>query len=127
MQIEIPVSIGELIDKITILEIKLSMVKDPYKLAMVERELELLVERRALLRFPIGIIDLERELLAVNRRLWDIENFKRGCEQRQQFDQDFVSAARDVYKYNDLRADIKRRINALTGSLIQEAKEHDPA
>lgn len=124
MQIDIPVSIGELIDKITILEIKQELITDAYKLGMVELELELLVERRSRLSLPPEILDLERELLAVNRRLWHIENFKRSCEARQQFDSSFIQAARDVYIYNDQRALIKHKINALTGSLIQEQKQH---
>lgn len=124
MQIEIPVSIGELIDKITILRIKTELIKDPYKVAMAIQELELLTEKRSRLEFPIEIVDLEQRLLTVNRQLWDVENFKRASEQNQSFGTDFIDAARRVYKLNDLRAEIKRDINRLTGSLVQEAKEH---
>lgn len=124
MQIEIPVSIGELIDKITILRIKTELIKNPYKVSMAEQELELLTEKRSHLEFPIEIVDLEQRLLTVNRQLWDVENFKRASEQNQSFGTDFIDAARRVYKLNDLRAEIKREINQLTGSLVQEAKEH---
>lgn len=124
MIIEIPVSLGELIDKITILEIKLALITDQYKQGMVSLELELLQERRSRLDLPLAVIDLERELLEVNRRLWHIENYKRSCETKQQFGPDFIQAARDVYIYNDRRAEIKREINTLTGSHIQEQKQH---
>lgn len=124
MIIEIPVSIGELIDKITILEIKLELIQDDYKLGMIRRELELLEQRRNGLDLPAAIQDLEQELVSVNRRLWHIENLKRAHEAAQTFDQNFIRAARDVYIFNDQRADIKRRINQLTGSVIQEQKQH---
>lgn len=124
MLVEIPVSIGELIDKITILEIKLELISDEYKLGMVRNELDLLNERRQDLNLSNDILDLELELRQVNRRLWHIENLKRAHEAAQTFDHNFIRAARDVYIYNDQRAHIKRRINQLTGSLIQEQKQH---
>ena len=124
MIVEIPVSIGELIDKITILEIKLELIDDEYKLGMVRNELDLLNERRQNLSLSTDLLDLEIELRQVNRRLWHIENLKRAHEAAQTFDNNFIQAARDVYIYNDQRAQIKRRINQLTGSLIQEQKQH---
>jgi len=124
MQVEIPVSIGELVDKITILEIKHSLITQASKLVNIDRELKLLKQRLQALNLD-SLLDAEQtELHTVNRRLWDIENFKRNCERCQKFDSEFVEAARMVYIYNDQRAEIKRRINDLVGSEIREEKSY---
>jgi hypothetical protein len=125
MMISIPVSAGELIDKITILEVKQRRMSDPAKLANVGRELAALEAVRAeALGEASGIDSLTADLRQVNDRLWDIEDGKRACEARQDFGPDFVELARLVYKLNDHRADLKRQINLATGSQIIEEKSH---
>lgn len=121
-----PISVGELIDKITILQIKQERITDASKLAHVEQELDDLT--RILMSLTHNsqdqVNDLAAQLRSVNELLWDIEDFKRGCERDQKFDQEFINAARQVYLKNDLRARIKRDINALTGSTIVEEKSY---
>lgn len=119
----IPVSIGELIDKITILKIKQKRIKDTDKLKNVAYELDLLEK----IKYDLGLnnlVMLEQQLYDVNSRLWDIENFKRSCEKEQNFDEEFIRAARSVYQFNDIRAAIKREINQITQSSIIEEKSH---
>lgn len=118
-----PISLGELIDKITILELKLEFLTDPKKLENVSIELTHL--NKILNELTIPDIIPERETLKlVNRRLWHIENFKRECEKNQTFGEEFVETARQVYLKNDLRAEIKRRINEMAGSTIIEEKSY---
>jgi hypothetical protein len=124
MQIEIPVSIGELIDKITILEIKAEKITDQRALQLIDLELTLLTDKMKAADLTTAIYPLRQQLYVINRQLWDIENFKRECERDQKFGERFVEAARNVYMYNDARADVKRQINQLTGSTIQEVKSH---
>jgi ADP-heptose:LPS heptosyltransferase len=120
-----PVSVGELIDKITILEIKAERIADPEKRANVRRELAALdtVRTRELALTP-ALDHLSAELRAVNRQLWDIEDRLRECERDQRFDPDFIGLARGVYGCNDRRAALKGRINELTGSTIVEEKSY---
>jgi hypothetical protein len=118
-----PISVGELIDKITILELKLEFLFDPKKLENVYTELTHL--NIALNALTIPDITSERDALKlVNRRLWHIENFKRECEKNQTFGEEFVETARQVYLKNDLRAEIKRKINIMVGSTIVEEKSY---
>jgi hypothetical protein len=118
-----PISIGELIDKITILELKLEFLSDPKKLENVTLELSQL--NKILNELIIPDIVAERETLKlVNRRLWHIENFKRECEKNQSFGEEFIESARQVYLKNDLRAELKRRINQIAGSTIIEEKSY---
>ena len=125
--ITIPVSAGELVDKITILRVKAERIGDPAKEANVRRELALL-EAVAERELPAGpeLQALVAELTEVNAALWDIEDGKRDCERRQDFGPRFVELARKVYIDNDRRAALKRRINALTGSAIVEEKSYRP-
>jgi hypothetical protein len=125
--IEIPVSAGELVDKITILRVKAVRLADPAKIANVRRELELL-EAIAARQFPDSaqLRELTAQLTDVNGQLWDIEEGKRDCERRQDFGSVFVELARKVYMENDRRAAVKRRINELTGSAIVEEKSYRP-
>ena len=125
--ITIPVSAGELVDKITILRVKAARIGDPAKEANVRRELELLeaVAREHLPDSP-ELSALVDELTTVNGELWDIEDGKRDCERRQDFGPRFVELARRVYRDNDRRAAVKRRINDLTGSAIVEEKSYRP-
>lgn len=123
MIIHAPISIGELIDKITILELKLEFLTDPKKLENVNTELSYL--NKILDELTIPDITAERDALKlVNRRLWHIENFKRECEKNQTFGEEFIETARQVYLKNDLRAEIKRRINTMVGSTIVEEKSY---
>jgi hypothetical protein len=120
----IPVSIGELIDKITILELKQQYITDQVKLKNVQHELDELNMILKNLDIQLPLTEQREALKTVNRELWHIENFKRGCEREQLFDHKFIQAARDVYLKNDLRAQIKRDINTVTGSSIVEEKSY---
>ena len=124
MRILAPISLGELIDKITILELKQEYITDELKLQNINNELdELNSILKTLLVQPFP--QSEREALkAVNRELWHIENFKRECETTGRFDRAFIEAGREVYLKNDLRARIKKEINTLTGSAIVEEKSY---
>jgi len=121
----VPVSPGELLDKITILRIKAARIADPAKLANVRLELALL---EATWRDSgCAAHDLsqdERELQQVNEQLWDIEDRIRDKEARQTFDREFIELARAVYVSNDERAALKKRINARLGSRIVEEKSY---
>jgi len=120
-----PISHGELIDKITILEIKSEQIADPSKLANVRKELELLL---AVWRDdPAAAVDIGAErarLKAVNQALWDIEDRIRLKEKAQAFDAEFIELARAVYFQNDDRAAIKREINLKLGSQLVEEKSY---
>ncbi len=118
-----PISVGELIDKITILELKLEFLTDSKKLENVKLELDHLNTILNSISIP-DIIPERDALKLVNRRLWHIENFKRDCEKNQTFNEDFIETARQVYLKNDLRAEIKRRINTMVGSTIIEEKSY---
>jgi hypothetical protein len=123
--INTPVSFGELIDKITILEIKAERIADPAKLANVRRELELL--ERTWADHPAARVDiaaLRAALKQVNERLWVIEDDIRIKEKQQAFDAEFVRLARSVYFENDDRARIKREINQALGSTLVEEKSY---
>ena len=125
MLINIPVSVGELIDKITILEIKKIKIKDKNKLLNVNREYKYLKE---ILRKKIKIsLKIKNEILAlkkINLKLWNIEDKKRKAEKNKKFDSAFIKHARNVYIYNDIRAKIKHNINVLAGSKIIEEKSY---
>lgn len=123
--IQTPVSYGELIDKMTILQIKLQEIRDEAKLANVRNELELLEATWANdAASKIDIADETARLLAVNKRLWDIEDNIRLKERAQAFDASFVELARSVYFQNDERAAIKREINLKLGSTLVEEKSY---
>jgi hypothetical protein len=127
MSILIPVSAGELADKITILRVKAERIGDPAKEQNVRHELGLL-EQAAAEHLPdtAEVRSLIEELTQVNAALWDVEDGKRDCERRQDFGPAFVELARRVYVENDRRAAVKRRINAVTGSDIVEEKSYRP-
>jgi hypothetical protein len=119
-QILAPVSVGELLDKITILEIKQEHAIDQAKLKNIVTELS---ELRKLLTItdPV-VVAMMHELKIVNKKIWDIEDAIRKKEHAEQFDNEFIELARAVYINNDLRAVIKRQINDSTGSHIIEEK-----
>ena len=121
----VPISPGELLDKITILRIKAARIQDAAKLANVKLELSLLEKTWADCGCAIPAVAAdERALHAVNERLWDIEDFIRDKEARQTFDRDFIELARSVYVCNDERAAIKKRINLALGSRLIEEKSY---
>jgi len=121
----VPVSPGELLDKITILRIKTARILDAAKLANVRLELDLLESTWRDSRFAVADISREeRALQQVNERLWDIEDRIREKEARQTFDRDFIELARAVYHSNDERAAIKKRINLALGSRLVEEKSY---
>jgi Family of unknown function (DUF6165) len=123
--VTVPISFGELIDKITILEIKTERIADQDKLHNVRHELSVLTEiLSACGAMPGLVFELKDEVRRVNEALWDIENGIRGCEHHQDFGERFVELARCVYVTNDHRAEIKRQINKLCGSTIVEEKAY---
>jgi hypothetical protein len=124
-EIKVPVSPGELLDKITILRIKSARMRDASKLANVRTELEAL--EQIWNASPYAAVDVASDvsaLLAVNERLWTIEDDIRDKEREQSFDGDFVRLARAVYVENDERAAIKRRLNVKLGSSLIEEKSY---
>lgn len=125
MIIQAPISIGELIDKITILEIKIDNIQDPKKLENIKCEYEHLKNIVPdALKNNEKIKILQVDLKNVNAKLWHIEDVLRLKEHNKIFDDEFVSLARSVYITNDRRAALKRDINILTGSLIVEEKSY---
>jgi CHAT domain-containing protein len=120
-----PISVGELFDKISILEIKAEALTNPAKQANVRRELAALeaVRERQVAASP-ELAALYAELKSVNRTLWRTEDEIRECERAGQFDARFIELARSVYRENDRRALLKRQINELTGSEIVEEKSY---
>ena len=123
----VPVSPGELLDKITILRIKSARMTDAAKLANVRHELALL-EHTWRTSVPDGgrVTDEERALQSVNERLWDVEDRLRDLEAEQRFDKDFIELARAVYVHNDERAAVKKRVNTRLGSTLVEEKSYRP-
>lgn len=125
MSVEVPISWGELLDKISILEIKAERIAASDKLANVRRELARLVAIRDHGLPTDPLLDAAAsELREVNLALWDIEDEIRDCERRQDFGPRFVELARSVYRSNDRRAAIKQRINQAAGSDIVEEKSY---
>ena len=124
-EIRVPVSAGELLDKITILRIKSRRMSDARKLENVRRELS---ELEAIWTdvASVPLPDEEAELTAINERLWDIEDEIREQESRQDFGVRFVWLARQVYFTNDRRAAVKRHVNLRLGSLLVEEKSYAP-
>jgi hypothetical protein len=123
----IPVSAGELLDKITILRIKAARMSDAQQLANVRRELSLLESTwNEIGGATTELTAEEHALQAVNERLWDIEDRIRDKEARQLFDREFIDLARAVYVTNDERAALKKRINLQLGSRLVEEKLYAP-
>jgi hypothetical protein len=119
-----PISPGELLDKLTILRLKAERIAEPAKRANVQRELTLL---EAAWREGAGDADLraeERALARVNAVLWETEDALRALEAEQRFDAEFIELARSVYRQNDERAALKRRVNEKLGSALVEEKSY---
>ncbi|HLW25140.1 MAG TPA: DUF6165 family protein [Steroidobacteraceae bacterium] len=124
-EIKVPLSPGEVLDKITILRIKSRRIADPSKLDNVRRELESLESTWRESRYAQSDVAADVEaLLAVNERLWSIEDEIREKERARSFDAEFIRLARAVYIENDERAAIKRRINLRLGSALVEEKSY---
>ena len=121
MNIMVPISIGELVDKITILKIKISNISDPQKLENINKEYNELI---LLLDLPESDENFV-ELLNVNKKLWDIEDKVRIKEKKREFDSEFIELARSVYYTNDKRCEIKRKINIEHSSYLVEEKSYE--
>ena len=126
MKILAEISVGELFDKITILNIKTQKINDTEKIINIKNELNFLNNQAS----NINVKDQDKlrqnidKLQSINEELWDIENHKRECEANKNFGEDFVQLSRDVHFKNDIRAQIKKEINLLTDSVIVEEKEY---
>ena len=124
-KINIETSVGELIDKMTILEIKKEKISDEKSLSIINKEYSSL---QGTVQKDVKINDeikkLWKELKKINLRLWEIEDGIRLCEKNKKFDEKFVELARSVYKCNDVRSKLKLEINQLTGSNLQEVKQY---
>ena len=124
-KIIVEVSIGELLDKISILEIKQEKIKDSEKLKFINNEHSILKDQlEKNIKSDDKLNNLYQSLKEINAKLWVIEDDKRQCEKDKNFGDKFVKLSRDVHFLNDDRAKIKLEINNLTGSLIKEIKEY---
>ena len=124
-KIIVEVSIGELLDKISILEIKQEKIKDPEKLRFISNEHSILKKQlNDNVKSDDKINDLFQSLKDINAKLWVIEDDKRQCEKVKDFGEKFIKLSRDVHFLNDDRAKIKLEINNYTGSEIKEIKEY---
>ena len=120
------ISAGELIDKITILEIKKEKISNKEKLKEVNKELVSLNETlKKSINDENKILSFKNDLKNINLKLWDIEDGKRSAEKNNKFDEKFIQLARNVYKFNDERAKIKLAINNALGSNIKEVKSYE--
>jgi hypothetical protein len=121
----IEISPGELLDRLTILRIRVTRTRDRIKVAQVEKQLENL-KRVAALWIPDNATfsELTEELQRINSQLWDVEDALRACEARGDFSHYFVGLARSVYRLNDLRSQVKQRVNGLLKSAITEEKQY---
>ena len=120
------ISVGELIDKITILEIKKEKISNKEKLVEVNKELDSLNETlKKSINNESKISSFKNDLKNINLKLWDIEDGKRSAEKNNKFDEKFIELARNVYKFNDKRAKIKLAINNALGSNIKEVKSYE--
>ena len=124
-KIIVEVSIGELLDKISILEIKKGKIKDPEKLKFINNEYSILKNQlEKSVKSDEKLNNLYQSLKEINAKLWIIEDDKRQCEKNKDFGEKFIKLSRDVHFLNDDRAKIKLEINNHTGSAIKEIKEY---
>ena len=124
-KIIVEVSVGELLDKISILEIKQDKIKDPEKLSFINNEHSILKNQfEKNVKSDDKLEKLFQELKDINAKLWVIEDDKRQCERDKDFSEKFIKLSRDVHFLNDERAKIKLEINNHTGSKIKEIKEY---
>ena len=124
-KILVEVSVGELFDKISILEIKIHKIKDKEKIKFIEDEYKVLKKQLTLkVKKDEYLEKLFRNLKEINTNLWLIEDEKRLCEKNSEFGEKFIKLSRDIHFLNDERAKIKLEINNITGSKIKEIKEY---
>ena len=124
-KIIVEVSVGELLDKISILEIKQDKIKDPEKLNFINNEHSILKNQfENNVKYDDKLEKLFQDLKDINAKLWVIEDDKRDCEKNKDFGEKFIKLSRDVHFFNDDRAKIKLEINNHTGSTIKEIKEY---
>ena len=124
-KILVEVSIGELLDKISILEIKQEKIKDPEKLQFINEEHSILKDQlNSNVKYDQKLTELFETLKQINAKLWVIEDDKRQCEKEKHFSDTFIKLSRDIHFLNDDRAKIKLEINNHTGSKIREIKEY---
>lgn len=123
MKYKVCISVGELFDKLSILQIKLEKIKDKKSLNYVKKEF-IELDRTSKDQFFI-VKSLYLKLYSINKKLWNLENRVRKLERKKQFGKHFIISARKIYKYNDQRATIKKKINMLTNSEYQEVKQHN--
>jgi len=124
MEVECKVSLGELVDKISILEIKLEKISDQEKLKFIAEEHQVLTEKLLALSLE-NIEKYKADLVKINSRLWDIEDAIREQEKAKNFSEKFIELARAVYHTNDQRFEVKNRINEVYGSQIREMKSYE--
>ena len=125
-KILVEVSVGELLDKISILEIKKEKIKDQNSLKFISDEYEILKnELEKNIKIDEKLKEMFNKLKEINSRLWVIEDNKRLCEKKSEFGEEFIRLSRDVHFLNDDRAKIKLEINNHTGSVIKEIKEYN--
>ena len=123
--IYIPVSVGELVDKITILKIKLNQIKDKKKLVNVQHEHDALTSLNEYVTIQKDVLEQQQQLMEVNLRLWFLEEDIRHYEKTNFFESAFIDVARKIYKTNDERSRIKKEINVLCNSELVEEKSHE--
>ena len=124
-KIVVEVSVGELLDKISILEIKKEKIKDPEKIKFINDEYNVLKDQfNKNVKSDEKLDSLFKSLKEINSKLWVIEDNKRLCEKNSDFGEEFIKLSRDVHFLNDDRAKIKLKMNNLTGSKIKEIKEY---
>ena len=124
MEIRASISVGELVDKITILEIKLNKIKNPEKLKNIKNELDVLNEYFVKIEND-QLNQLKNKLKDTNLKLWQIEDDIRVCEKNQDFSSSFINLARSVYITNDERFELKNSINEIYSSVIKEVKSYE--
>ena len=126
MKVLAEISVGELFDKITILNIKTKKIEDQQKLKNILKELNTLNEQATKINIfdKHSLDDQVKKLQSINEELWDIENFKRECEANKDFGENFIKLSRDVHFKNYIRAEIKKEVNLLSNSIIVEEKEY---
>jgi len=120
-----PISVGELLDKLSILSIKKNRLTNPDKLFQVEKEFSFLYELSTQFLTVKDYFNLYDDLVLINSKLWEIEDKLRVCEKNKKFDEEFIELARSVYYTNDERFELKNKINLLSNSEIQEQKSYE--
>ena len=122
--VTVPVSIGEMIDKLSILQVKKTKISDEVKLEFVNKEFQILYELSSVYLKNIEIESLYNQLIEINSSLWDVEDRLRVIETEKKFEGEFISLARKVYFTNDERFRLKNEINLITSSEIREVKDY---